>query len=108
DLAGGAVSALVPIMSEECLLHRMQCVRCAQTLNGRDLLTIMHQSQAETRVHTPAIDMHRAGAALAVITAFLRAGEGDGLANTIQQRRARIDSKVVVFAVNPQRDWDSS
>ena len=52
--------------------------------------------------------MHRARAALAVIAAFLRAGEGDSLANTIQQRRARIDSKVVVFAVNPQRDWDSS
>ena len=52
--------------------------------------------------------MHRAGAALTVIAAFFGAGEGDGLANTIQQRRARIDSKVVVFAVNPQRDWDSS
>ncbi len=52
--------------------------------------------------------MHRAGAALTVIAPFLRAGEGDGFANAIQQRRARIDSKVVVFAVNPQRDWDSS
>src|SRR5258708_5668052 len=52
--------------------------------------------------------MHRAGAALTVIAAFLRAGEGDGLANTIQQRRARIDSKVMVFTVDPQRDWDSS
>src|SRR5258706_16094234 len=52
--------------------------------------------------------MHRACAALTVIAAFLRAGEGDGLANTIQQRRARIDSKVMIFSVNPQRDWDSS
>ena len=52
--------------------------------------------------------MHGAGAALTVIATFLRAGEGDSLANTIQQRRARIDSKVVVFAVNPQRDWDGS
>src|SRR2546421_4147973 len=52
--------------------------------------------------------MHRAGAALTVIAAFLCAGEGDGLANAIQQRRARIDSKVMVFAINPQRDWDGS
>src|SRR5437879_3421584 len=52
--------------------------------------------------------MHRARAALTVIAAFLRAGEDDGLANAIQQRRARINSKVVVFAVNPQRDGDSS
>jgi hypothetical protein len=52
--------------------------------------------------------MHRARAALTVIAAFLRAGEGDRFANTIQQRRARIDLEAVVFAVNPQRDWDSS
>ena len=108
DLAGGAVSALVPIMSDKGGLHRMQCARRAQALDGGDFFAVVHQRQAEARVHAPAIDMHRAGAALTVIAAFLCAGEGDGLANTIQQRRARIDSKVVVFAVNPQRDWDSS
>src|SRR6266850_3968788 len=52
--------------------------------------------------------MHRARAALTVITSFLRAGESHGLANAIQERRAGIDSKVVVFAINPQRDGESS
>ena len=52
--------------------------------------------------------MHGAGAALTVIAALLCAGKGDDLANTIQQRRAGIDSKVVVLAVNPQRDWGRS
>ena len=42
DLAGGAVSALVPIMSEECRLHRMQCVRRAQALDGRDFFSVVH------------------------------------------------------------------
>src|SRR5207302_8891586 len=108
DLAGRAVSALIPVMSEECRLHGMQRLGCADAFDGCDLLSVMHQSQAETRVHASAIDMHRACAALTVITTFLRAGEGDRLANTIQQRRARIDSKEVVFAINSQRDWDSS
>ncbi len=52
--------------------------------------------------------MHSAGAALAMITTFLRAGEGNGLANAIQQRCASINSHVMIFAVNPQCDWDGT
>ena len=66
----------------------------------------MQQRQAEARVHAPAINMHCAGAALAMITTFLRAGERNGLTDAIQQRRARIDAKRVILAVNAQRDRD--
>src|SRR5882672_10740359 len=52
--------------------------------------------------------MHRAGAALAVIATFLRARESNGLADAIQQRRARINAKMVVLSVNAQRDRDSA
>jgi len=52
--------------------------------------------------------MHRAGPTLAMIAAFLRAGEGHSLADAIQQRCAGINSKMMVFSVNPQRDRDSS
>jgi hypothetical protein len=68
----------------------------------------MHQGEAETGIYAPAVHMHSAGAALTMIATFLRAGESNGLANAIQQCCARINSKLVVFAVNPQRDWDSS
>ncbi len=76
--------------------------------NGCDLFSVVHQREAQTRVHPPAIHMDRASPTLAMIAAFLRAGEGNDLANTIQQSRARIDSQLVVFAVNPQCDWYSS
>ena len=52
--------------------------------------------------------MHRASAALAVITTFLGASESNGLADAIQQRRARVNAKMVVFAIDVQRDRDSA
>src|SRR2546427_7406072 len=108
DLARSAIPALVSIVSEERRLHGMQCVRRAQALNGCDFFPVVHQGQAKAGVHAPAIHMHRAGPALAMITTFLRAGEGNGLTDAIQQRRARIDAKMVVLAVNAQRDRDGA
>ena len=52
--------------------------------------------------------MDRAGAALAVITTFLRASESNGLTDAIQQRRARVDAKMVILAVDAERDRDGT
>src|SRR5438270_449111 len=52
--------------------------------------------------------MHRAGAALAVVTTFFRAGKRNGLADAIQQGRARVDAKMTVLAVDAQRDRDGA
>ena len=49
--------------------------------------------------------MDGAGAALAVVAALLRAGEVSSFAQAVEQRRARIDVKLVLLAVDPQRDW---
>ena len=46
--------------------------------------------------------MHRARAALAVIAALLGAGQMQVLAQAIEQRRARIEFKRVILAVNFQ------
>src|SRR6267142_928648 len=52
--------------------------------------------------------MHCASAALAVIATFLGPGESKGLTNAIQQGRTRINAKMVVLAVDAQRDWDGT
>src|SRR5258706_8239177 len=52
--------------------------------------------------------MHGAGAALPVITTFLGSGERHCFADAIKQRGPRIDAKLVVFAVNAQRNGDSA
>src|SRR5687768_14748869 len=50
--------------------------------------------------------MHRAGAALSVVAAFLRSSEVNGLAQAIKQRRARVDAQLMILAVDAQRDGD--
>ena len=52
--------------------------------------------------------MHRAGATLPVIAALFRAGEGDDLADAIEQSCARINSQMMILTVNAQGDWHSS
>src|SRR5207244_296281 len=51
----------------------MHCCRCTQSFDSRDLFTIMHQREVETRKHTPAVHMHGTGTALPVIAALLAA-----------------------------------
>src|SRR5260370_27530189 len=50
--------------------------------------------------------MHRTCAALTVVTALLCSGESNGLTDAIEERRPRIDAKLEVLAVDPQRDRD--
>ena len=46
--------------------------------------------------HALAIDMHRAGAALALVAAFLGAGQVQVVAQGIEQRDARLDLQFMV------------
>src|SRR5262245_23755869 len=43
-----------------------------------------------------------------MIATFLRAGQGYRLPDAIQERRSRINSKMMVLAIDTQRDWDGS
>jgi hypothetical protein len=52
--------------------------------------------------------MHGAGAALAVVAAFLGAGQGEGFAQAIEERRARVEAQPMLPAVDPQcQGYDS-
>ena len=60
--------------------------------------------QREARQYAPAIEQHRAGAALTVVATLLRSGQADMLAKRVEQRRAHIESKPVIAAVDLERD----
>jgi hypothetical protein len=100
DLAGCAIPTLVGIEGNECSLHRMQVFRCAETFDCRDLCPVVQQGQAKARVYPPAIHVHRASAALSVVTALLSSGESKGLAQTVKQSRSRIDTNPIFLSVN--------
>src|SRR5436305_11056646 len=73
DLAGRAVPALESIMAYERGLHRVQNALFGQTLDGGDLVAIMHHRECQTAVDALSVDDDRAGAALSLVAALLRA-----------------------------------
>jgi hypothetical protein len=83
-------NALVPVVLHECGLHWMQVVRHAQSLDGRNPVTLVHHGEAQAGVDPPALDYHGARAALAVIAPLLRAGEMQFFAQRIQQRGSNV------------------
>jgi hypothetical protein len=91
-------------MGHKRRLHGMEIFRLAESFNRRDLIALVHRGKDETRIHPPAVDVHRASAALAVIASLLRSGEMEVLAETIEKRGARIDPKIVLLPVDPKRD----
>src|SRR6266851_479496 len=108
DLAAGAIAALIGIVRDERRLHRMQGAGLSDTFYRRDLVALVHHGEAQARVHPPAVDMHGAGAALAVVAAFLGAGQVNGFAQAIQERRARVEAQPVLAAIDTQNQgYDS-
>ena len=72
DLARRAIAALEGVVIDEGLLHRMQrSVRTRQPFDGADLMALGRDREREARKDPHPVNMHRAGPALAVITALL-------------------------------------
>ena len=64
----------------------------------------MGDGEREAGVGAAAVEQDRAGAALAVVAALLRAGEAEVLAQEVEQRGARVDVEAVLLAVDAERD----
>jgi len=108
DLARGAVAALVCVVFDERDLHGMQVVWRAQAFNCRDLIDRVHDREREARVHPLTVYMHSAGTALSVIAALLGAGEVQILAETVEQRRARIEIHRVLLSIYLESYWEAA
>ena len=71
------------------------CTGCSwspvrDALDGEDLGAVVADRQRQARIDPPAVDQHRAGAALAAVAALLGAGQVQPLAQEIEQRDARV------------------
>jgi hypothetical protein len=66
------------------ILHGMEIVGTAEPFDGRDLGILLHCGERQATIDSSAIHMDRARAALAVVAAFLRSGQMDGLAERIK------------------------
>jgi hypothetical protein len=63
----------------------------------------VHGGEAETGIHAPAVDVHSAGPALAMIASLFGSGQIQIFAEAIEKRGARINPEIVLRAVNPKR-----
>ena len=75
---------------------------CREALDRGDLRAIVHDGKGQARIDAPPVDENGAGAALALIAAFLCPGQVEMLAQQIKQRRARIEHQCMKSAVDGQ------
>jgi len=102
NLTGGAISALKSVVAHKCGLHRVEIAIFFQTLDGHDLVARMHHGKRQAAVDALSIDDHGAGAALALVAAFLRAGHPQTLTQRIEQRYTRIEIESIAPPIDSQ------
>src|SRR5947209_14686072 len=104
DLSGRAISALESVTLDEGGLQRVELIALRQALDGRDLVAFHEGRERQTCFDALAVHQHRARAALAEATAFLRACKMQVLAQCIEQCGARIESQPMLGPVDAQQD----
>ena len=82
----------------------MKISRLSQSLDGGNVIVLMHGRKAQAGVHTPTVDVDRAGSALAVVTALFCACQLRAFAQAIQQGRTGINLQGEQLAVYAQSD----
>lgn len=92
-------------MLDERGLHRVKIAGPPETFDGRDLLSFMHDRECQAGIDAAAIDDDGAGAALAVIAAFLRPSEMEVLAQRIEKGGPVIQRQMLRFSVDLKDDF---
>lgn len=83
-------------MLAKLVLQCVQSVGRTEPLDGGDLGPIDLDRKSEARARTVAIQKHGAGAADAVLTADMGAGQAEGVAEEVRQQQTRLDIVDVV------------
>src|SRR5262249_14539598 len=86
DLARRAVAALERVVRDERLLDGIECVSLRQSLDGRHGASLTFHRQREAAVDRLAVEQYRAGATISHLTAGLRPGQPQVLAQSVEQR----------------------
>jgi len=69
-----------------------------------DRAALRRHGQSQTREGAAAVEMHRAGAALAVIAALFRARQTNLFPQCIEHCRARIGGQLVLLAIDEESE----
>jgi hypothetical protein len=86
------------------LLHRVQAFAAGQSFDGHDGGTLQRGHRPLARARRLAVDVHRAGAALADPAAVLAAGQAERIAQHPQQRLRAVALPALGSAVDLEAD----
>src|SRR5262249_49152690 len=105
DHAGRAEAALKPVHLAKAFLQGGQrAVGSGHAFDRQDLGAIGLDGEHGAGLHRLAVEVHRAGAAMAGLAADMRAGQVELLAQEMDQQRARFDEGLDRLAVDLERD----
>ena len=65
---------------------------------------LMHHGKAHAAEHAAAVDVHRAGATLAVVATLFGAGQIEVLAQGVQQSDPGLDGQLAIPAIDLERE----
>src|SRR6185503_20028603 len=82
------------------LLERMQLTASRDSLDSRHLAAVCLDAEHQAGGHDASVENHGAGAAVAVVAAFLAAGEPDNFAQALEQGLARLGEELDRFSVD--------
>src|SRR5665213_250490 len=102
--SGGAKAALQCVVPAKRRLQIIQGIALRETFDGVDVTAFDLYRQCQARAHGAAIEAYRAGAAYAMLTADVRPGCAECLAQEVRQQRARFGPSRARQAIQRQRD----
>src|ERR1700761_300377 len=102
--ARGAEPALQAVLLPEPLLDRVQLAGRGQALHGGDLTAVDLHRQHRAGLDRPAVDQHRAGAAVGRVAAAMGAGQPGTPADQVGQQQPGLDLGRLLGAVEPEPD----
>ena len=100
DHAGRAIAALQAVTFPEPLLHGMQLTVARESLNGGHFTAIGLDRKQRARLHSLAVEQHRAGAAQRGLAADVRASEFAVFTEEMGEQQAGFDVMLVLNSVD--------
>src|SRR5579884_564549 len=107
DHPGRAEAALQPVLLPEALLQGMKLAVLLQPLDGQQLAAIGLDCQQRAGLDVLAVQNDRAGATVRGVTADVRPGQPERLADEVDQQQPRLDLGSARLAVDGDRDGEA-
>src|SRR6266516_1949558 len=104
DEPRSAIAALEAVLLVERFLDGVHRPVCGQAFDRCDFVAVYLDAEQRAGLHRLAVQQHRAGAATGRVTADVRTGQAEPLAQDVNEQLARLELEDVLHPVDRDRD----